>query len=107
MAYLPPGADSQNTTPNVNYTAISEGKICAWFLGEVEALRQNDVAWPSYSHGFDPLLAVVHRDQPMLSYACDPASANSGAHRVTCAPCTAVQRGRTLSLAESTHALCA
>ena len=72
MAYLPPGADSRNTTPDVNYTAISQGHQCSWFLREVESLRRMDVAWPSYSHGFDALLAAVHREQPMLSYACAP-----------------------------------
>ena len=67
VAYLPSDRDVSDTTVDVDYIAVSKGKECSWFPGEIKKMREDDMVFPCYSHGFDGQLARIHREQPNLS----------------------------------------
>ena len=69
-AYLPPEEKSVDTTLDIDYVAVSEGQQCSWFPAEITVMMMGSLEYPCFSHGFDKVLAEMHRRQPNLSYAC-------------------------------------
>jgi hypothetical protein len=70
IAYLPQGVPATRTTPDIDYVAVSKGLRCPWFPDCVRALEEEDMCYPAFSHGMDPVMADLHRKQKLIAYAC-------------------------------------